>query len=84
MDGDDDETPQNFEINDDIEIIAQDPPPIELEPATEAAIETKPVVTPSSIESPALQRFTKVGSNTNQDYYPRMTMKRYGYASTQL
>ena len=46
MGGDDNETPQIDGINDYIDISAQDPIPIELEPATEALIELELFVTP--------------------------------------
>ena len=39
VDGEDNETPQIFDINDDLDIPAQDPPQIDLEPATAAEIE---------------------------------------------
>ena len=84
VDRNDNETPKSVEINDDLDIPAQDQPPIELEPATEAAIEIKPFVTPASIEATALQRYTVIRSQRKQDYAPSMTGKRYGYESTQL
>ena len=67
VDGDDNDTPQIVDINDDLDIPAQDPPPIELEPATAAYIEIEPVVTPSSIKAPELLRSTIVRSQKNQD-----------------
>ena len=63
---DDDETPQIVGINDNINILAQDPPPIELEPDTAAEIEIEPVVTPASIETPSLRRSMRVRSQTKQ------------------
>ena len=84
MDGDDNETPQIVEINYDLDIPAQDPPPIELEPDNEAEIEIETVVTPASIEALPLRRSTRCRSQTKQKNTPSMTGKRYGYASTQL
>ena len=84
VDEDDNETPQIFEINEDLDIPEQDPPPIELEPDTAAAIEIETVVTPDSIEAPDLRRSTRVRSQTKQDYAPIMTGNRHGYALTQL
>ena len=66
VDGDNNETPQIVEINDDLNIPAQDPPPIELEPDTAAEIEIEPVVTPASIETPSLRRSMRVRSQTKQ------------------